>query len=299
MPFAPHEIETKRFVTALRGYQTDEVEAFLRAVAADYRAALEAASGETEKSTALVAEVERVMSDALDQAKRADGRQEWIAELQRIMHATTEELRAAAQADASAIRTAAQADAAEIRAAAQASVEELQQILDRTRQQAEREAAEIREAAQADARQIRATAHTQANVAELRLAAQAQARELREAAEADAAEIRAQAAREAADIRDAAIREAEAAYAEITRQAQELRRLEQSLWNRMHALEHTVVECRQALSHVSRLEPMHPSSNGSGLATPTLPTVDELLYRVEAAASLGAETNVEVATADL
>ncbi len=41
MPFAPHEIENKRFVTALRGYSTTEVDAFLRAVAADYAAALE------------------------------------------------------------------------------------------------------------------------------------------------------------------------------------------------------------------------------------------------------------------
>ena len=40
MPFAPHEIENKRFVIALRGYSTAEVDAFLRAVAADYAAAL-------------------------------------------------------------------------------------------------------------------------------------------------------------------------------------------------------------------------------------------------------------------
>lgn len=217
MPFAPHEIETKRFVTALRGYQTDEVEAFLRAVAADYRVALEEGSPQA-------------ASDVRELIEKATA-----------------------------------------------------------------EAAEIRESAQAEAREVRAAAVAQANVAELRLAAQAHAREVREAAEAEAAAIR----REAEELRDAAVREAEAAYAEITRQAEELRRLEQSLWSRMHALEHTVVECRQALSHVSRLEPMHASSNGSGLATPTLPTVDELLYRVEAAASLGAETNVEVATADL
>src|SRR5438094_590842 len=43
MPFAPHEIENKRFVIGLRGYSTAEVDAFLRAVAADYAAALQAA----------------------------------------------------------------------------------------------------------------------------------------------------------------------------------------------------------------------------------------------------------------
>jgi DivIVA domain-containing protein len=38
MPFAPHEIENKKFIVGLRGYAKDEVEMFLRAVAADYRA---------------------------------------------------------------------------------------------------------------------------------------------------------------------------------------------------------------------------------------------------------------------
>jgi DivIVA domain-containing protein len=220
MPFAPHEIENKKFIVALRGYQTDEVESFLRAVAADYRTALEAASGDSARSEAL--------------------------EGQRIMEAARE----AALAEAS----------------------------------------EIRAAAQADALQIRASARTAANVDELRNAAQTYARELREAAETEAAEIR-----------DAALREVEAAYAEITKQAEELRRLEGSLWSRMHALEHTVVECRQVLSHVSNLQPMQPTGSGPAFSTHTLPSVDELLYRVEAAAgaNLGTETNVEVATADL
>jgi DivIVA domain-containing protein len=220
MPFAPHEIENKKFIVALRGYQTDEVESFLRAVAADYRAALEAASGETARSDAL--------------------------EAQRIMEATREAALA--------------------------------------------EAAEIRAAAQADALQIRASARTAANVDELRRAAQTYAGEVREAAEA-----------EAAQIRDAAVREAEAAYAQIAEQAEELRRLEASLWSRMHALEHTVLECRQVLSHVSDLHPMQPTGNGPGFSTHTLPSVDELLCRVEAAAAanLGTETSGEVATIDL
>lgn len=49
MPFAPHEIENKRFVVALRGYQTEEVDAFLRAVAADYRDALERANSDADE----------------------------------------------------------------------------------------------------------------------------------------------------------------------------------------------------------------------------------------------------------
>ena len=153
MPFAPHEIENKRFVVALRGYQTDEVDGFLRAVAADYRVALEQAEDKT------AAEINELLARATD------------------------------------------------------------------------EAAGIREGAHAEARQIRAAAHAQANVAELRLAAQAQARAVRKAAEKEAEQIR----REAAEIRDAALKEAEAAYAQIARRAEELRRLEAALWSRMHA----------------------------------------------------------------
>lgn len=37
MPFTPEEIEAKRFLVALRGYDKEEVESFLASVAADYR----------------------------------------------------------------------------------------------------------------------------------------------------------------------------------------------------------------------------------------------------------------------
>ena len=69
MPFAPHEIENKRFVVALRGYQTDEVEAFLRAVTADYRALLEEATGSRETGQ-MVGDIERVMRSAREDAER-------------------------------------------------------------------------------------------------------------------------------------------------------------------------------------------------------------------------------------
>jgi DivIVA domain-containing protein len=214
MPFAPHEIENKRFVVALRGYQTDEVDAFLRAVAADYRAAQEATSGDT---------VEKAVTAAMEQVKHEASRPD----------------------------------------------QEVQELRERAQQQ----------------------------IAELRKAAMAHLQEERTKAEAEIAELRESAEREAAEIRTAAFREAEAAYAEISRQAEELRRLESSLWNRINVMEHTVMECRQAMSHVSNLHPMQPTGNANPLATNTLPTVDELLYRVEAA-SRGTETNAEVATAD-
>ena len=65
MPFAPHEIEHKKFVIALRGYAKDEVELFLRAVAADYRALSADGSQHhavTERREELVAEREQELA---------------------------------------------------------------------------------------------------------------------------------------------------------------------------------------------------------------------------------------------
>ena len=132
MPFAPHEIENKRFVVALRGYSTDEVDAFLRAVAADYRAALEIAQSNTrsqrETNPELIANIERFWSarEAADQEAA--------------------EIRAAAEQEAAGIRTAAEREAADMRAAVEREAEafyeeisrqatELQAVERRVRQQ--------------------------------------------------------------------------------------------------------------------------------------------------------------------
>lgn len=48
MPFTPEEIDSKEFLITLRGYDKDEVKAFLKAVAADFRAALDSAPTPTE-----------------------------------------------------------------------------------------------------------------------------------------------------------------------------------------------------------------------------------------------------------
>jgi DivIVA domain-containing protein len=82
VPFAPHEIENKRFVVALRGYQTEEVDAFLRAVAADYRAALERAEAS-----------ERTPAPTDDE----------VAAILRAAEREAEEIRAAANAEAEAV----------------------------------------------------------------------------------------------------------------------------------------------------------------------------------------------------
>jgi len=110
MPFAPHEIENKKFVVALRGYQTDEVDAFLRAVAADYKAVVERAkNGERPQpapaSPELVVDIERFWS-AREVADQEAG-----------------EIRAAAEQEAAEIRAKAEREATELRAAVNTEAE--------------------------------------------------------------------------------------------------------------------------------------------------------------------------------
>ncbi|HEV7134507.1 MAG TPA: DivIVA domain-containing protein [Gaiellaceae bacterium] len=92
MPFAPHEIENKKFVVALRGYQTEEVDSFLRAVAADYRALLEATQSLSP---------DRVAAE-IEEAKRA-AREDALRDVA--------ELRAAGEREVAALRDAAQEEA--------------------------------------------------------------------------------------------------------------------------------------------------------------------------------------------
>ena len=105
MPFAPHEIENKRFVVALRGYQTDEVEAFLRAVAADYRAVLGAAGEPAESLVEIRLETERMLQFAREAEDTRQKAEQEAAELRRL-----------AQEEATALRESAARESAELRA---------------------------------------------------------------------------------------------------------------------------------------------------------------------------------------
>jgi cell division initiation protein len=116
MPFAPHEIENKRFVVALRGYQTDEVEAFLRSVAADYAALLAELTGSSTPQQ-LVADIERVMRSARDSVEHD------AAEIRAAAVAEATQLRAAAEAEAAAVRAAAEREASALREATQQEAE--------------------------------------------------------------------------------------------------------------------------------------------------------------------------------
>jgi DivIVA domain-containing protein len=120
MPFAPHEIENKRFVVALRGYQTDEVDAFLRAVAADYRAALEESQNGNRQaaSNEIVAGIERVLGSGREASEQEAA-----------------EIRAAAKRDAAEIRAAVEREAEAVYAEIARQATELQEIERRVRDQ--------------------------------------------------------------------------------------------------------------------------------------------------------------------
>ena len=101
MPFAPHEIENRKFVVALRGYHTDEVDAFLRAVAADYRALLETMDKRAATSEELLAEIQHVVQST------RDGSEHEAAEIRRAAAEQAAEVRAAGDREAAAVRAAA------------------------------------------------------------------------------------------------------------------------------------------------------------------------------------------------
>src|SRR3954453_1858259 len=70
MPFSPDEIQNKEFMTTLRGYDKDEVQAFLGAVAGDYRSALETRGTAPASFESLGQEVGSILQAAKDSATR-------------------------------------------------------------------------------------------------------------------------------------------------------------------------------------------------------------------------------------
>jgi DivIVA domain-containing protein len=117
MPFASHEIENKKFVVALRGYATNEVDAFLRAVAADYKSLLDGAH-----EPIALAELETVMRAALEEADAITSRAEEEAA----------EVRRSAEEDALLVRQTAAAQLVELRKAERWADMKLEQVERRT-----------------------------------------------------------------------------------------------------------------------------------------------------------------------
>lgn len=124
MPFSPEEIESKEFLITLRGYDKDEVNAFLRAVAADYRSALSRQGADisvpSSSYEALGTEISTVLSTAKQSAETIRKRAEDDAtELRRRAEEESRQLRDAASRAAKRLTEEAERHSVEVRASAE------------------------------------------------------------------------------------------------------------------------------------------------------------------------------------
>jgi DivIVA domain-containing protein len=124
VPFSPEEIESKEFLITLRGYDKDEVNAFLRAVAADYRSALSRQGTDvavpSSSYEALGAEISTVLSTAKQSAETIRRRAEDDAtELRRRAEEESRSLREAASRAAKRLTEEAERHSIEVRASAE------------------------------------------------------------------------------------------------------------------------------------------------------------------------------------
>ncbi|HWL65619.1 MAG TPA: DivIVA domain-containing protein [Actinomycetota bacterium] len=133
MPFSPEEIEHKDFLLTLRGYDKEEVRAFLEAVASDYRALTSAA---------------RDRDDVPDTAYEQIGRE--VGTVIQVAKESATAMKRQAEAEASEMRTRADREAQKIREAATNAAKRLHDEADKysieARSQADLEAsAKIRD----------------------------------------------------------------------------------------------------------------------------------------------------------
>jgi DivIVA domain-containing protein len=129
VPFTPEEIESKEFLITLRGYDKDEVNAFLRAVSADYRSALSRQGTEvtvpSSSYEALGAEISTVLSTAKQSAETIRRRAEDDAtELRRRAEEESRQLRDAASRAAKRLTEEAERHSIEVRASAEREASE-------------------------------------------------------------------------------------------------------------------------------------------------------------------------------
>jgi DivIVA domain-containing protein len=129
VPFTPEEIESKEFLITLRGYDKDEVNAFLRAVSADYRSALSRQGADVSAPStsyeALGAEISTVLSTAKQSAETIRRRAEDDAtELRRRAEEESSQLREAASRAAKRLTEEAEKHSVEVRASAEREASE-------------------------------------------------------------------------------------------------------------------------------------------------------------------------------
>lgn len=201
MPLTPDDIERKQFLAALRGYDREQVDAFLAEVAEDYRTLIHKIGhlrayqppgdqAESEQLQGLGEHIEKVLRAAAASARKIRASAE--EEVARLREEGRRELEAGRQAMANA------AHQSDIVAAQAAEIP-------RMRQEAQRaldEAARIRSAAEQEAATLRAEAERE--VAALRAEAERESDELRQAAKHEAATLGTEIERKAKELIQAA-----------------------------------------------------------------------------------------------
>ena len=128
MPFSPEEIENKEFLITLRGYDKDEVQAFLRAVAADYRSLADASRAPA----------------AVTSSNPFESLGEEVETVLKVARESANQLRQKAEDEAAAARRRAEEESAALRNAASAAAKRLTE-------EAERHSIEVRAAAEREA----------------------------------------------------------------------------------------------------------------------------------------------------
>ncbi len=142
-PLTPDQINSKTFSTAMRGYEKDEVDAYLKELSEEYAAALERPTAAVDPVEKLGAEVTDVLRSARDAAESL--RERSSAEAEQIRKRAAEkalELRRKAQEEAEAAIQSAQAEAKKTLELAQARAE---QAIRQAEEQAARQRREVAE----------------------------------------------------------------------------------------------------------------------------------------------------------
>ncbi len=164
MPLTPAEINSKDFLVSLRGYDREEVRAFLAAIAADYKSALAAATQAETGATSyeqLGGEVGRVLEAARDAAEEMHRRAEEETEaLRRNVSEEAENLLSAATMAAAQLKEEAEKLASEVRSQAgrhDVTVRaEADRYSEQVRKDAKREAQEVTKTAAQRVQRLRA-----------------------------------------------------------------------------------------------------------------------------------------------
>lgn len=219
MPLTPDDIERRQFLAALRGYDREQVDAFLAEVAEDYRTLIQKMG---------LLRTHQPPGDQTD-SKQLQGLGEHIEKVLQAAAASARDIRASAEEEVTRLREEARRELEAGRqgmanAAHQSDIVAAQAAeIPRIRQEAQRaldEAARVPSAAEQDADPAGRSGAGGERAAPGR---RGEANELRQAAKREAADLRAGAEREVKELRQVAKREAAALRSEAERKANELR----------------------------------------------------------------------------